>query len=188
MLPSSLPCWVAHTLPGIIPDHQSQCPLAQPDGVDLATCVGTGPPRAVTPRATFLGVLSKLHRFPGMRLSAACRALGHKDSDSPAPARLPPSPRLLQLPQCSLIPHQHCGVVRQPELGPGAVPQALQMEHGAGCVGRHVPSRRPRLRFRGGYVCSRTLRPGQHRRLPALAGMGTRVWGGRAPKSLPCSG
>lgn len=62
------------------------------------------------------------------------------------------------------------------------------MEHRAGCVGRHVPSRRPRLRFRGGHVWSRTLRLGQHRRLPALAGMGTRVWGGRAPRSLPCRG
>lgn len=80
-------------------------------------------PPAVAPRATFPGVLSKLHRFPGMRLSAACRALGHKDSNSPPAARPPTSPRLLRLSQSLVTPHQHYGVARQPEPGPGAVPQ-----------------------------------------------------------------
>lgn len=157
------------------PDHQLQCLLTQPDGTDLATSVGTEPPRCGTQGhvpggAEQAASISQHAPFP------ACWALGHKDSDSPAQSDLPPLPGCSGCPsQCLLTPHQHYGVARQPELGPGAVPQPLQMEHGAGYVGRHVPSRRPRLRFRGGYVWSRTLRPGQHRRLPALAGVGTCV-------------
>lgn len=58
--------------------------------------------------------------------------------------------------------------------------------------GGTYPPRRPRLRAGAGYVWPCTPRPGQHRCLyvpsPPCAGMGTRVWGGRAPKSLPCPG
>lgn len=137
----------------LTPDQQPQRPLSQPDGV------GTEPPRCGT---SFLGVLSKLHRFPDTRLSAACRALGHKDSNSLAAARPPTSPRLLPV-LGDTPPKPRCGQAAR--AGPGAVPQP--------CRWSREPDAWGGMNRPTGHVCTQgrlvwagTPQPGQHRACP----------------------
>lgn len=114
-------------------DHQPQCRLAQPDGVGLATCVGTEPPRCGTQghvpggaeQAASISRHAPLRCLPGSgtqgQRQPRCSQTSHLSQA--AAARPPTSPRLPRLSQSLVTPHQHYGVARQPEPGAGAVPQ-----------------------------------------------------------------
>lgn len=133
------------------PDQQLQRPLAQLMVWTWPHAWAQNPPTLWYPGPRSWGCWASCIDFPAC---ASPLPAGLWDTRTVLQPALPPLPGCSQ----SLVnPHQHCGVARQPGPGPGADPQPRQKEHGAGCVGRHVPSRRPRLRSRAGCVWSRTL-------------------------------